>query len=1316
MPAMHDPERQQKQKSEQKEQVETAQITTGCVGVDTSPCGSVNTDKGSPMMAIVPVMIKAKSSNECFSTYAFIDNGCGAVFSTVEINQHLRTKSRKTKLIIKTLNSEQMIDTHVILDDLQIGSLDGKFYTDLPTVYMKEDMPVTLEDAPTQSDLNCWNHLRQIKLPNSRDIDIPRVTMMIGINVPAVSTPVQTTSAKLGDPYAIRTPLGWLVYGLPGKLKGQPEISVNFCRVGNGTVQNGKDHLDEQLKMYMNMDFNERLSNQREMLSAEDKQFMKIMEDSVIKINGHYQVRLPLKERNVIMPNNVSQANMFAERLKHKLEKNEKLRSQYSSFMADLEQKKFSEKVPLSEINRDDGRVWYIPHHGVRHPRKPEKLRVVFNCPIAYKGTSLNNQLLQGPDMTNRLIGVLLRWRQERVAIMADIEAMFYQVRVAPEDCDMLRYLWWPQGDLTKEPEAYRMLVHLFGAVSSPSCANYALKKTATDNENKSKKEVIEAIQRDFYVDDFLKSVSTEYEGASLAHDIMQVVHEGGFVLTKWISNSRAVLSSIPDEHRVKDVKGINVQIDVLPLEHALGVQWCVETDQIKFKQKDVNQIPTRRNILSVMSSIFDPFGATSPYVLKAKMILQSLCREKIGWDEAIPAKEQREWETWLKDMPNLSEVFLNRCYKPSEFGKVINTQLHHFADASQQGYGTVTYLRLTNENDEKHCEFVCAKSRVTPLRAHTIVKLELTAATSAVRQDDLLKRELTLKVDETIFWTDSQTVLKYIANETTRYPVFVANRIAVIRDGSDVSQWRYIPTKLNPADHASRGLCAKELITKPEWLGGPDFLRQAENTWPSSNEISPDERDGNDSSEPAPGINVNAVVIEEETRPIDQLLNHYSDWTRLKRAVAWWLRLKGILQEKVSLGHVPKMEKSLTAEEMQNSEVAIIKHVQKCAFAKEIKALQTLQKHTSQNSANLEKVQNEKARTDQRQERLINKDSPLISLNPVLQKGLLKVGGRLRNAPITESAKHQVILPKNHHVSMLVIRHIHQKVGHQGQNHVLSELRQSFWIIKAGVTVRGILKRCVVCKRIQSKVGKQKMADLPTFRLQPQQPAFTYTGVDYFGPFEIKCGRTTRKRYGVLFTCLSSRAVHIEVAESMDTSSCIDALRRFMARRGCIKEIHSDNGTNFVGANREWKDAMKQWNTDKITRFAADRGVTWVFNPPTASHHGGVWERQIRTIRKILNSILNEQFLRTHQNEEQLRTLMCEVEAIINSRPLTRCSDDPHDLDVITPNSLLNLHPTVVPPPGNFTQKDQYAKGRWRQMQYLADLFWKRWTKEYLY
>jgi hypothetical protein len=173
--------------------------------------------------------------------------------------------------------------------------------------------------------------------------------------------------------------------------------------------------------------------------------------------------------------------------------------------------------------------------------------------------------------------------------------------------------------------------------------------------------------------------------------------------------------------------------------------------------------------------------------------------------------------------------------------------------------------------------------------------------------------------------------------------------------------------------------------------------------------------------------------------------------------------------------------------------------------------------------------------------------------------------------------------------------------------------------------------------------------------------------------------------------------------------------LRRFIARRGPVKELRSDNGTNFVGANAELKAAFKEISQDQVGRFTSSRGIKWSFNAPAASHHGGVWERQIRTVRKILQSMLQTQFLKTSQNEEQLYTLLCEVEATINSRPLTKSSEDPNDLGVLTPNDLLLLRPNSVGPPGKFSSTDVYARQRWKQMQFFADMFWRRWLREYI-
>ncbi len=328
-----------------------------------------------------------------------------------------------------------------------------------------------------------------------------------------------------------------------------------------------------------------------------------------------------------------------------------------------------------------------------------------------------------------------------------------------------------------------------------------------------------------------------------------------------------------------------------------------------------------------------------------------------------------------------------------------------------------------------------------------------------------------------------------------------------------------------------------------------------------------------------------------------------------------------------------------------------------------------------------------------------------------MLKYGILRVGGRLSKAALPEEVKFPAILPKHSHVSTLILRHIHETLGHIGRNHILSELRKRFWIINANSAARKVITQCVVCRRNRPKVGEQKMANLPSERLVPDLPPFTNVGVDYFGPIDVKRGRIALKRYGVLFTCMTSRAVHLEVAHSLDTDSCIQAIRRFICRRGQVKHMRSDNGTNLVGAERELRKALSALNQDHIQRSLRHRGIEWSFNPPGASHHGGMWERLIKSTKQVLLSVLKQQEL----TEEGIHTLLCEVEAILNSRPLTTVSNDHRDLEPLTPNHILLLKSQPITPPGLFDKTDVYVKRRWRQVQYLADIFWKRWVHEYL-
>ena len=333
--------------------------------------------------------------------------------------------------------------------------------------------------------------------------------------------------------------------------------------------------------------------------------------------------------------------------------------------------------------------------------------------------------------------------------------------------------------------------------------------------------------------------------------------------------------------------------------------------------------------------------------------------------------------------------------------------------------------------------------------------------------------------------------------------------------------------------------------------------------------------------------------------------------------------------------------------------------------------------------------------------------------LDPVMDEaGMLRVGGRLKHSKLPVDVKHPIILPRDSQVSRLILTSAHQKVGHLGTNSTLTELRRKYWIPRASQLVRSIIAKCVLCQRYRGRLQVQKMANLPEERLEPGQPAFTKSGVDYFGPLGIKRGRSVLKRYGVIFTCMASRAVHLEVAQDLSADSCINAVRRFAARR-TVKFLRSDNGTNLVGAEREMREEMEKWNQAKIDSSLKQIGIQWEFNCPLASHHGGAWERLIRSTRKVLYGVMKEQPIRL--DNEGLCTLFCEVEAILNSRPITKTSSDSEDEPVLTPNHLLRMDSDQRLPPGIFVKEDLYLKKRWRQVQYLTNVFWRRWSREYL-
>ena len=626
-------------------------------------------------------------------------------------------------------------------------------------------------------------------------------------------------------------------------------------------------------------------------------------------------------------------------------------------------------------------------------------------------------------------------------------------------------------------------------------------------------------------------------------------------------------------------------------------------------------------------------------------------------------------------DLSSMGIFELPRCLC-SDAPQEAQVELHVFGDASEKGFGAVCYARHVFPDGRIKVAFVMAKTRVAPLRQLSIPRLELQAALLAVRLADNIKKELTLHISETVFWSDSKTVLLYISNESRRFHTFVANRVSEIQYSTCPAQWRFDPGRLNPVDDCSQGLRASEMTSECRWLAGPPFLGQAEQHWPS------EEFRGSVPEEEAELKKTGWCDLVHN--PVDSLLDpaKFSSWTRYRRVIAWIYRF--ILNAR--LPHESRIKGPLSVDEISRAEMQAVKRAQRESFPDDCEAL-------------LKNVP-------------LSPKSKLLALLPYMdEKGLVHVGGRLRKAPFPDETRHPLILDPKHDVTRLVILHHHLRSQCAGDAHVLNDLRQRYWVLKGVRAVRKVSHSCRTCRWRRSQPRPPVMADLPKPRLGYSLPPFTNTGVDYFGPIFVKHGRKTEKRYGALFTCMKTRALHIEIAHSLKTDAYIMAMQRMISRRGRPAHIWSDNGTNFVGAEKEIREGLKRLNKEQIINQLSQDAIQWNFNPPASPHFGGAWERLVRSTKRALKAIAGKQRV----TDEALLTFMAEAESLVNSRPLTPLSSGCKDLEALTPNHFLLGRANLNLPLDVVSDGDLCSRKRWKHAQVMTNHFWRRWLQEYL-
>jgi hypothetical protein len=525
--------------------------------------------------------------------------------------------------------------------------------------------------------------------------------------------------------------------------------------------------------------------------------------------------------------------------------------------------------------------------------------------------------------------------------------------------------------------------------------------------------DVANFVKRDFYVDDGLKSLKSVPEAVSIIHKTKDMLSRGGLRLHKFVSNSKDVLSTISPDDRASNLKDLDFNDGPLPVERTLGTQWCIESDS--FKLRIILQLKpcTRRGILSTISSIYDPLGFAAPFLLIGRQILQDLCRDQAEWDDPVPEEVRQRWEKFRRDLLILDKMNVPRCVAPTGFEEVTSVELHHFSDASTTGYGQCSYIRLVNSEQEVHCAFIMGKSRVAPLKHITIPRLELSAALVAVKVSTMLNIELSYENIVNVFWTDSKVMLGYISNDSRRFQVFVANRVQQIRNATSPQQWNHVESEDNPANDASRGLKAEQLVEDTRWLNGPAFLWKPDLQLPTQQRWMP----ADDDPEVKKVKSLATVTVETKCSSMLDRLNYFSCWYRERRAIANCMNLKNRLKFRISnRSSSDKQTKSspvINVEDLQKAESEIIQMVQEKEFPEEMKILRSLQKK----DPNRKETVKIKAS--------LKKTSCLYRLEPFLDPcGVLRVGGRLKKSDLPYHVKHPAVLPRKGHLTTLIIRH----------------------------------------------------------------------------------------------------------------------------------------------------------------------------------------------------------------------------------------------------------------------------------------------------
>ncbi|XP_062541539.1 uncharacterized protein LOC134209558 [Armigeres subalbatus] len=1228
----------------------------------------------SVLFRILPVTISGPSKS--IDTFAFLDEGSSATLVEQSLADQLNLHGPMVPLCLKWTADMYRSEENSQMVSVQISALGNRKKYCLKNARTVERLNLPSQTLCFEELQEKYQHLSGLPI-RSYQKAVPR--LLIGLRNLSLAVPQRIKEGKQG-PIAVKTRVGWCVYG---SMSEDPEINhfnYHICECDNG------EKLDSMIREYFNAE--EAGLQKMQTLETDDVRRARcILEKTTRREGNHFATGLLWKHNEIDLPNSFPMALQRLKCLERRMSRDPVLKENLHRQLQEYQNKHYAHPATEAELNEaDPRRIWYLPLGAVVNPKKPKKVRLIWDAAAKVNGVSLNTFLLPGPDLLVSLPSVLFRFRQYPVATCGDIKEMFHQIKVTTADRHSQRFLW--RATEEEPPRIFLMDVLTFGSTSSPSSAQFVKNKNAKEHEIQFPR-AAEGIMKSTYVDDYLDSFENVEEAKLVADQVRRVYANGGFEIRNWSSNEVKVLEYLGECPKVstKDLMATGDEES----ERVLGMLWLTETDMLSFStmfRTDIEELirsktrPTKRQLLKTVMSLFDPLGLLASFLVHGKIIMQQVWRAGTKWDEYVDDRIEQQWQKWIALFNRISEIQIPRCYFQAASNEQYGTlQTHLFVDASEAAYSAVVYFRIIDMEGNPRCSLVTAKTKVAPLKYVSIPRLELMAAVLGARLLLFVEENHTIPIKQRFCWSDSNTVLAWLRSEHRRYKQFVACRVGEVLELTKENEWRWVPSKLNVADEATKWGKGPCFDVGSRWVQGPEFLSKPQELWPRT--ITP------------------TISTEEELRPchlfhdvITPLFDfeRFSNWSRLLRTVAFVFHPFTVYKaNKASY----KVGKEPTHEDLRAAEIQIWKTVQWTAYSDEISIL-TENKHRSEI-----------------QRSALDKSSPIYKLTPMLDDvGVLRIDSRTGAARVDAfDLKYPVILPRKHHVTYLIVDYYHRKYLHGNAETIVNELRQKYYIPRIRVTVRTVTRLCQWCKVYKSQPAVPRMAPLPEARLSPGVRPFSYIGIDYFGPTLVKVGRSNAKRWICLITCLTVRAVHVEVAYDLSTQSCIACIRRFICRRGAPLEIYSDNGRNFVGANGILQEQMQRINKEAAATFT-NTETKWFFIPPSAPHMGGSWERLVRSVKTALMSIPQDRKF----DDEALLTHLVEAESIVNSRPLTYLPLDSPEQEALTPNHfILGSSSGVKQPPVDLGCPSRELRNTWVLVQENLNYFWKRWIREYL-